>query len=109
MTTTTSVSDYMGRALVNPTPGTSDATDYVGRDVITGDRDYMGRDLIAAPPTPPDAWAATTAYSVDDEVSLTGGAVLKATVAGTSGSTEPTAPGVGETVADGTVTWSQVS
>jgi chitodextrinase len=116
LTTTTRVSDYMGRALVNPIPGTSDATDYVGRDVISGDRDYMGRALIAAPdpepdpePDPPPAWQAETAYEIDDEVSLTGGAVLKATETGTSGENEPTAPGVSETVVDGTVTWVQVS
>lgn len=55
------------------------------------------------------AWAATTAYVVNDEVKLTGGAVLQATVAGTSGSTAPTAPAVGSTVTDGTVTWTRLS
>lgn len=60
--------------------------------------------------TPPAAWAASTAYSVGDQVSLTGGAVLQATVAGTSGTTEPTAPAsVGGTVTDGTVTWERIS
>lgn len=58
----------------------------------------------------PTGWAATTAYSVNDQVSLTGGAVLKCTTAGTSGSTEPAAPAsVGGTVTDGTVTWQRVS
>ena len=31
MTTTTRKEDYLGRDLVNETPGTSDATDYAGR------------------------------------------------------------------------------
>lgn len=107
MATTTFTADYLGRALVNPTPGTSDATDYMGRDVLAGDVDYIGRDLTGGPPPP--AWAASTAYSVGDRVSLSGGAVLEATVAGTSGTTAPTAPGVGNTVVDGSVTWQQVS
>lgn len=59
--------------------------------------------------TPPPAWAADTAYAVDDRVTLTGGEVLKATVAGTSGSTEPVAPAVGATVVDGSVTWVRLS
>ena len=55
------------------------------------------------------AWEATTAYSLGDEVVLTGDEVLECTVAGTSGSTEPTAPAtVGGTVTDGTVTWQRV-
>lgn len=59
--------------------------------------------------TPP-LWTASTAYSVGDQVTLTGGAVLQATVAGTSGTTEPTAPAsVGGTVVDGGVTWERVS
>lgn len=56
------------------------------------------------------AWEATTVYAVGDYVELTAGEVLEATVAGTSGATEPTAPGViGGTVVDGTVTWKLVS
>lgn len=59
-------------------------------------------------PEKPTPWAASTAYTVGDTVSLTGGAVLQATVAGTSGTTEPTAPAVGATVTDGTVTWKRL-
>jgi hypothetical protein len=55
------------------------------------------------------AWAASTAYAVGDRVRLSGGEVLEATVAGTSGTTEPTAPAVGGTVTDGTVTWQRIS
>src|SRR5699024_3315198 len=54
-------------------------------------------------------WEASTDYVADDEVVLAGGEVLQATEGGTSGATEPTAPGVGETVTDGTVTWLQVA
>jgi hypothetical protein len=55
-------------------------------------------------------WAATTAYASGDKVSLSGGAVVEATTAGTSGSTEPAAPAtVGGTVTDGTVTWTRRS
>ena len=55
------------------------------------------------------AWAAETDYEVGEEVSLTGGEILEATVAGTSGTTEPTAPAtVGGTVTDGDVEWVRV-
>lgn len=60
--------------------------------------------------TPPPAWTASTAYALNDQVTLTGGEVLKATVAGTSGTTEPAAPAsVGGTVVDGGVTWERIS
>lgn len=103
MATTTRLRDHLLRPLVNTTPGTSDATDSLGRDVQAGDLDYMGRDLVAT------AWAATTAYSLGEYVELSTGEVLKATVAGTSDAAEPTAPGYGETVVDATVTWEQVT
>lgn len=61
------------------------------------------------PPPPPPAWEAETAYDLGDLVSLTGGEVLEVTEAGTSDTTEPAAPGVGNTVVDGTVTWQQIS
>lgn len=58
----------------------------------------------------PDAWSAETAYEVGDLVALSGGETLQATTAGTSGTTEPTAPAtVGDTVTDGTVTWERIS
>lgn len=59
---------------------------------------------------PPAAWQASHAYAVNDQVTLTGGAVVKCTVGGTSGATEPAAPAtVGGTVVDGGVTWQRVS
>lgn len=58
---------------------------------------------------PPPAWAATTAYTLGKRVTLSGGAILEVTTAGTSGSTAPTAPAIGSTVTDGTVTWLRIS
>lgn len=58
--------------------------------------------------TPPAAWQATHAYSLNDEVTNSG-AVLKCTTAGTSGSTAPTNPALGSTVTDGTVVWTRQS
>ena len=102
MTTTTRKEDYLGRNLVNETPGTSDATDYAGRAVIASNKDYLGRNLT----TPP--WVIATAYTVGTSVYVSGGE-LTCTVAGTShGSVTPTAPGsVGGTVVDNTVTWTR--
>lgn len=58
---------------------------------------------------PPAPWAATTAYSVGDLVTLSGD-TLKCTTAGTSGSTAPTPPAsVGGTVTDGTVVWTRTA
>lgn len=104
MVTTLKLRDFLSRSLTNATPGTSDATDHLGRAVVAGDLDSIGRDLIAT------VWAISTAYALGEYVELSGGEVLKATVAGTSdGVTEPTAPTYGNTVVDGTVTWERVS
>jgi hypothetical protein len=92
----------LGRLLTNATPGTSDATDQLGRDVVASDLDFVGRDLVST------TWAGTTAYALGDYVDLSGGEVLVATVAGTSGAGEPTAPAYGATVVDATVTWQRV-
>ena len=46
MVTTTRTKDYMGVPLVNATPGTSQATDRLGRSVVAGDKDYLGRALV---------------------------------------------------------------
>lgn len=57
---------------------------------------------------PTTAWAASTAYDVGATVVLTGGEALRVTVAGTSGTTEPTAPALDATVDDNTVTWVRI-
>jgi hypothetical protein len=44
--TTTKTKDYLNRALTNTIPGTSNATDFLGRNVVTGDKDYLGRGLV---------------------------------------------------------------
>lgn len=56
----------------------------------------------------PSAWQASTAYSLGDAVRPTtrNGYAYECTVAGTSGGSEPTWPTTpGNTVVDGTVTW----
>lgn len=103
MVTTLNLRDHMGRLLTNATPGTSDATDHLGRDIVTGNLDFVARPLVST------TWAISTAYALGDHVDLSGGEVLVATVAGTSaGVTEPTAPAYGATVVDNTVTWQRV-
>lgn len=91
--------DYLLRQLT-----ASDTADYIGRALTdTNTADYIGRELVPV-------WAVSTAFAVGDYVELSTGEVLQATVAGTTdGVTEPTAPGYGNTVVDGTVTWEQVT
>lgn len=57
---------------------------------------------------PTTSWAASTAYDLGDTVVLTGGEALRVTVAGTSGTTAPTAPALDVTVDDGSVTWVRI-
>ena len=48
MATTLSTRDYMGRLLINATPGTTDpAKDYMARNVGASSTDYLGRALAA--------------------------------------------------------------
>ena len=44
--TTTMTKDFLGVPLVNPTPGTSQATDRLGRSVTSGNKDYLARNLV---------------------------------------------------------------
>lgn len=55
----------------------------------------------------PDARAATTDYEVGDLATVSA-VVYQAVTAGKTASTAPTAPAVGETVVDGTVTWKRL-
>lgn len=107
MATTTKLRDFLGRWLTNATPGTSAATDHLGRNVIAGDKDSAGRALTFSNPA---AWVQTTAYSLGVYVRLAGGQILQCTTAGTSVTgSAPTAPAtVGGTVTDGTVTWQRI-
>jgi D-tyrosyl-tRNA(Tyr) deacylase len=100
MVTTTRKEDFLGRNLTNATPGTSNATDHLGRNVVASNKDFLGRNLTVVP------WAAATAYTAGSLVYLAGGQELECTVAGTShATTPPTAPAVGATVTDNTITW----
>ena len=65
----------------------------------------IARIVLAAPD-----WKTATAYQVGNRVELTGGEILVATTAGTTGTPEPTAPLLaGGTVTDGTVVWTRQS
>lgn len=69
---------------------------------------FLGVATINGTPTwVPDVnlWAALTSYTKGDRVRLSGGAFLEATTSGVSAISAPTAPAVGATVVDGTVTW----
>lgn len=56
------------------------------------------------------AWAAATAYALEDQVKLAAGQFVEVTTAGTSGGTIPTVPAaIGDTVTDGTVTWTRIA
>jgi hypothetical protein len=103
-TTTTKLQDFLGRWLVNATPGTSQATDFLGRKVIAGDKDFVGRNLGFSNPS---GWITAHAYTVGQTIRSTSGAILQCSVAGTSAATEPTAPAsVGGQASDGsTLRW----
>lgn len=111
MTTTTKRQDFLGRWLTNTNPGTSAATDHLGRDVTGSDKDFLGKSLTFSNPS---AWATGTAYSAGDYVKPKTGtnydAVFVALDAGTSDAvTEPTWPTLYGTVVDNAgasqITW----
>lgn len=72
MTTTTKLGDRLGRALVNDNPGTSNATDFLGRSVTASNKDFLGIALIDNPIYPPPDRANTTAYTVGQRVKVAG-------------------------------------
>lgn len=103
-TTSTKLQDFLGRWLTNSNPGTSQASDFLGRKVIAGDKDFIGRALGYANPS---TWITAHAYTVGQTVRTASGAILQCSVAGTSGATEPTAPAAkGGVASDGsTLKW----
>ena len=94
MATTTKRDDYLGRDLVTPA---SDVKDYMGR-TGTATADSMGRAFTR------DLRVNSTAYTLGALIEFTGGEEFTVTTAGTSAASQPTAPAVGATVADGTAT-----
>ena len=104
MPTTLYYRNFLGKKLVNGTPGTTQATDAMGRSVASGTTDYMGRQLVAL------KWVLSTVTALGATTQAATGELLVCTTAGTtSAGTTPTAPGFGLTRTDGTVPWTQVS
>jgi hypothetical protein len=100
MATTLFKRDYMLRSLVNGTPGSTAAADYVGRPIGASNVDYMGRGVVVVP------WEATTAYTTPKIVELTTGEVLELTTNGTTGEAAPAMPANrSAAVEDGTAAW----
>lgn len=112
MTTTTKRQDYLGRWLPNANPGTTNATDFLGRSITAGDKDYLGRALAFSNP---GAWGTGAVKAAGAYVKPLAGtnydAVFVALDGGTThASTEPTWPTVvGGTVVDNvgvnSITW----
>lgn len=94
MATTTQRDDFLGRDLVTPA---SDAKDFLGR-ATTSTVDFLGRSLTRA------LRVNSTAYALGDLIEFTTGEEFTVTTAGTTAASQPAAPAVGATVADGTAT-----
>ena len=92
MATTSLREDYLGRDLVAPT---SASLDSLGR-VTTSTTDFLGRPLRR------NVRANSTAYTLNQEISFTGGNKYRVSTAGTTAVSPPTEPAVGATVTDGT-------
>lgn len=105
MPTTLFLRDRLWRKLTNGTPGTTNATDSLGRAVGSATTDSIGALLIGK------KWVISTVTALGDYTQATTGELLQCTVAGTTlgSGGGPTAPGFGLTVTDGTVTWRQVT
>jgi len=68
---------------------------------------FLGVDVINGSVWVPDhnLWQAATSYPAGTIVRLSTNEILEVTVAGISGSSQPSPPDIGETVVDGTVIW----
>jgi hypothetical protein len=95
MATTSQRRDYLGRKLVTPASASKDT---FGR-ATTSSADFLGRALVAP------VRANTTAYVRGDLVEFTTGEFFICESPGTSAASQPSPPGNGAAVVDGTVTW----
>jgi len=105
MATTLRLRDFLGRLLLNATPGTTDpAKDYIGRNVQAANLDTFGKTLIAT------TRANSTAYALKDYVQFIAGNFYVVTTAGTSAAAPPSETGIGygQSLVDGTVTLQRV-
>jgi hypothetical protein len=105
MATTTRLRDFLGRPLVNPSPGVTDPVmDFLGRNIPAGNVDSFGRSLIAT------TRVNSTAYSPGAFVQFASGKLYVVTAGGTSAASAPsdTSIGYGQPLADGTVTLRRV-
>lgn len=92
MATTAFREDFLGREIQAPT---SAALDHLGR-ATTSTTDFLGRSLTRL------LRVNSTAYALGVTLQFTGGEEFTVTTAGTTAASQPTAPAVGATVADGT-------
>lgn len=102
---TTGINETIRNSRLNQIRDSIDAGAGVGTiEIYSGTQPHTGGDAS------PAAWAASTAYAVGDTVQPTtaNGYYYRATVAGTTGTTEPTWPTSADTVSDGGVTWEYV-
>lgn len=104
MPTTLFLRDRLWRKLTNGTPGTTQATDSLGRAVGSATTDSVGTLLVGK------KWVLSTVTAAGEFTQAATGELLQCTIGGTtSAGTTPVAPGFGLTVTDGTVTWRQVT
>lgn len=101
MATSLLAEGYLGRSLVNGTPGTTNpVTDYLGV-VTTSTTDWLGRVLTCAP------WFGAVPVTLNTTYYISGGRIY-VSVAGTPAAGAPTIPGsVGGTVVSGTATFTR--
>lgn len=89
MTTTTKLGDFLGRSLANDNPGSSNATDFLGRGVTASNKDGLGRALTDTPNYPPPDRANSTAYTAGQRVKVKGTDEIQTlTITATGGNTK---------------------
>lgn len=109
MTTTTKGADSLGRALTNDNPGTSAATDFLGRAVGASNKDFRGVALTDNPVYPPVDRANSTAYTAGQRVKVAGiNEVQTLTVTATSNNYKLAVTNRGSTVTTANILYSSV-